>query len=135
MLVQSTHYLKITAFQLLNVIDRCHLFIFTYLFIFIIIYHIFYIIFIFIFYHLVSGLYIISKCLNLFYYFISDIVIYLIYIDLMRKRCQLINVDVDVDVCFTYKSIFIIFEGVGTGLKNITHNRTLLLAVSISRSI
>ena len=33
----------------------------------------------------------------LFYYFISDIVIYLIYIDLMRKRCQLINVDVDVD--------------------------------------
>ena len=30
----------------------------------------------------------------LFYYFISDIVIYLIYIDLMRKRCQLINVDV-----------------------------------------
>ena len=34
----------------------------------------------------------------LFYYFISDIVIYLIYIDLMRKRCQLINVDVDVDV-------------------------------------
>ena len=23
---------------------------------------------------------------------------YLIYIDLMRKRCQLINVDVDVDV-------------------------------------
>ena len=43
-----------------------------------------------------SGLYIIYKCLNLFYYFISDIVIYLIYIDLMRKRCQLINVDVDV---------------------------------------
>ena len=33
----------------------------------------------------------------LFYYFISDIVIYLIYIDLMRKHCQLINVDVDVD--------------------------------------
>ena len=33
----------------------------------------------------------------LFYYFISDIVIYLIYIDLMRKRCQLINVDVDVE--------------------------------------
>ena len=27
---------------------------------------------------------------------ISDIVIYLIYIDLLRKRCQLINVDVDV---------------------------------------
>ena len=47
------------------------------------------------FYHLVSCLYIIYKCLNLFYYFISDIVIYLIYIDLMRKRCQLINVDVD----------------------------------------
>ena len=45
-----------------------------------------------------SGLYIIYKCLNLFYYFISGIVIYLIYIDLMRKRCQLINVDVDVDV-------------------------------------
>ena len=45
-----------------------------------------------------SGLYIIYKCLTLFYYFISDIVIYLIYIDLMRKRCQLINVDVDVDV-------------------------------------
>ena len=34
-----------------------------------------------VFYHLVSGLYIIYKCLNLFYYFISDIVIYLIYID------------------------------------------------------
>ena len=33
-----------------------------------------------------------------FYYCISDIVIYLIYIDLMRKSCQLINVDVDVDV-------------------------------------
>ena len=32
----------------------------------------------------------------LFYYCISDIVIYLIYIDLMRKRCQLINVDVNV---------------------------------------
>ena len=45
-----------------------------------------------------NGLYIIYKCLNLFYYFISDIVIYLIYIDLMRKRCQLINVDEDVDV-------------------------------------
>ena len=29
-----------------------------------------------------------------FYYCISDIVIYLIYIALMRKRCQLINVDV-----------------------------------------
>ena len=28
-----------------------------------------------------------------FYYCISDIVIYLIYIALMRKRCQLINVD------------------------------------------
>ena len=64
---------------------KCNLFIF-------IIYHIFYIIFIFIFYHLVSGLYIIYKCLNLFYSFL--IVIYLIYIDLMRKRCQLINVDV-----------------------------------------
>ena len=38
------------------------------------------------------------KCLNLFYYFISDIVIYFIYIDLMRKRCQLINVDVDVNI-------------------------------------
>ena len=31
-----------------------------------------------------------------FYYCISDIVIYSIYIALMRKRCQLINVDVDV---------------------------------------
>ena len=30
-----------------------------------------------------------------FYYCISDIVIYSIYIALMRKRCQLINVDVD----------------------------------------
>ena len=33
-----------------------------------------------------------------FYYCISDIVIYLIYIALMRKRCQLINVAIDVDV-------------------------------------
>ena len=33
----------------------------------------------------------------LFYYCISDIVIYLIYIDLMRKRCQLVNVNVDAD--------------------------------------
>ena len=73
MLVQSTHYLKITAFQLLNVIDRCHLFIYF------IIYHIFYIIFIFIFYHLVSGLYIIYKCLNLFYYFISDCNLFHLY--------------------------------------------------------
>ena len=39
-----------------------------------------------------------KRCLVSGYYFISDIVIYLIYIDLMRKRCQLINVDVDVDV-------------------------------------
>ena len=31
-----------------------------------------------------------------FYYCISDTVIYSIYIALMRKRCQLINVDVDV---------------------------------------
>ena len=31
-----------------------------------------------------------------FYYCISDIVIYSIYIALMRKRCQLINVDVEV---------------------------------------
>ena len=31
-----------------------------------------------------------------FYYCISDIVIYSIYIALMRKRGQLINVDVDV---------------------------------------
>ena len=31
------------------------------------------------------------------YFCISDIVIYLVYIDLMRKRCKLINVDVDVD--------------------------------------
>ena len=31
-----------------------------------------------------------------FYYCISDIVIYSIYIALTRKRCQLINVDVDV---------------------------------------
>ena len=31
-----------------------------------------------------------------FYYCISDIVIYSIYIALMQKRCQLINVDVDV---------------------------------------
>ena len=32
------------------------------------------------------------------YYCISDIIIYLIYIDLMRKRCQLINhVDVGLD--------------------------------------
>ena len=52
-----------------------------------------------------SGLYIIYKCLNLFYYFIFDIVIYLIYIDLMRKRCQLINVDVDVDVNVMIKFI------------------------------
>ena len=73
MLVQSTHYLKITAFQLLNVIDRCHLFIYF------IIYHTFYIIFIFIFYHLVSGLYIIYKCLNLFYYFISDYNLFNLY--------------------------------------------------------
>ena len=68
-----THYLKITAFQLLIVIDRCHFF-----FIFII-YHIFYIIFIFIFYHLASGLYIIYKCLNLFYYFISDCNLFNLY--------------------------------------------------------
>ena len=33
---------------------------------------------------------------SLFYYCISNIVIYLIYIDLMRKRYQLINVHVDV---------------------------------------
>ena len=33
-----------------------------------------------------------------FYYCISDIVIYSIYIALMRKRCQLIKVAVDVDV-------------------------------------
>ena len=33
----------------------------------------------------------------LFYYCISDIVIYLIYIDLMRKCCQLNVDDVDVD--------------------------------------
>ena len=31
-----------------------------------------------------------------FYYCISDIVIYSIYVALTRKRCQLINVDVDV---------------------------------------
>ena len=36
--------------------------------------------------------------LSSFYYCISDIVIYLIYIALMRKRCQLINVAIDVDV-------------------------------------
>ena len=41
-------------------------------------------------------------------YGISDIVIYFIYIDLMRKRCQLINVDVDVGkipaLCYHWKS-------------------------------
>ena len=41
-----------------------------------------------------------------FYYCISDIVIYLVYIDLMQKHCQLINVDVDVDspLCFSYSN-------------------------------
>ena len=37
---------------------------------------------------------------SLVYYYISDFVIYVIYIDLMRKRCQLINVDVDVGLYF-----------------------------------
>ena len=37
---------------------------------------------------------------SLVYYCISDFVIYVIYIDLMRKRCQLINVDVDVGLYF-----------------------------------
>ena len=37
---------------------------------------------------------------SLVYYCISDFVIYVIYIDLMRKRCQLINVDVDVGLHF-----------------------------------
>ena len=74
MLVQSTHSLKITAFQLLNVIDRCHLFIYFYYYLSYILYYFF-----FIFYHLVSGLYIIYKCLNLFYYFISDCNLFNLY--------------------------------------------------------
>ena len=30
------------------------------------------------------------------------IIIFFIYIDLMRKRCQLMNVDVDVEICCLY---------------------------------
>ena len=40
-----------------------------------------------------------------FYYCISDIVIYLIYIALMRKRCQLTNVDVHVCRQFKYTEL------------------------------
>ena len=71
--------------QLLEMIDRCHLFICCIYLIYLYIY-ILYLLrnnFIFLF-------------LFLFYCCISDIVVYLIYIDLMRKRCQLINVDVDI---------------------------------------
>ena len=42
-------------------------------------------------------LYIIRK---FFLSFISDIVIYLVYVDLMHKHCQLINIDVGVDEDF-----------------------------------
>ena len=95
-LVQISHYLKITVSQLLEMIDRCHLFIFfyyylSYLFVYIYIY--IYIIFI-------KNVFMSIFISSLVYYCISDFVIYVIYIDLMRKRCQLINVDVDVGLHF-----------------------------------
>ena len=102
-LVQIFHYLKITVSQLLVIIDCCHLFIF-----FIIIYLIY--LHVDIFYIYSEIIFTIRNCNILLYKFtsvfflilifillkccISDIVIYLIYIDLMQKRCKLINVDV-----------------------------------------
>ena len=98
-LVQIFHYLKITVSQLLEMIDRCHSFIFFIIIYLICIYVYMYILYLlrnnFIFYFSIS---IFISFLS--YYCISDIVIYLIYVDLMRKRCQLINVDVDLDVDF-----------------------------------
>ena len=75
-------------------IDRCHLFIFfyyylSYLFVYIYIYIIF-----------IKNVFMSIFISSLVYYCISDFVIYVIYIDLMRKRCQLINVDVDVGLHF-----------------------------------
>ena len=98
-LVQIFHYLKITVSQLLEMIDRCHSFIFFIIIYLICIYVYMYILYLlrnnFIFYFSIS---IFISFLS--YYCISDIVIYLIYVDFMRKRCQLINVDVDLDVDF-----------------------------------
>ena len=72
-------------------IDRCHLFIFC-----IIIYLIYLYIYIFYIYLKNNFIFYFYFYFILSYYCISDIVVYLIYIDFMRKRFQLINVDVDI---------------------------------------
>ena len=91
-LVQIFHFLKIAVSQLLEIIDRCHLFIFFLLFILCICVYIY---FIFInkkFYTCITISNLLAFFFLKFYYCVSDIVIYLIYIDLMRKRSQLINI-------------------------------------------
>ena len=85
------HHLKITVSQLLEIIDRCNLFHFIIIIIIIIILY---------FSYLSRNNFIIWNS-NILLYIILQvfiiIIIIFIYIDLMRKRCQLINVDVDVD--------------------------------------
>ena len=96
------HYLKIIVSQLLEMIDRCSLFIF-----FIIIYLTGIYLHIYVYFNLLRNDFI----FYFYFYFIfillciSDIVIYSIYIALMRKRCQLINVDVHVCRQFKYTEL------------------------------
>ena len=85
------HHLKITVSQLLETIERCNLFHF--------IIGIVVIVVILYFSYLSRNNFIIWNS-NILLYIILQvfIIIIIIYIDLMRKRCQSINVDVDVDV-------------------------------------
>ena len=98
------HHLKITVSQLLEIIDRCNLFHFIIIIIIIIILY---------FSYLSRNNFIIWNSYILLYIILQVfiiiiiiiIIIIFIYVDLMRKRCQLINVDVDVVVSTNYDRI------------------------------